>query len=240
MSKKMIAAACAVIVCASSLAPGLNAVRAETPTLIVTPAPPHTITPSSPPTETSAPSPTEIPTPTPSPAMSNPLTPLRTIPIGNLAQAVQTQPELAMIGSLGCLVLLAALLAFLVLFWRPRPRGAAPVNVPYLEHEDSGLRIYLKQDTMTLGRASNCDLKIAPKLPGADTVSPHHARLVKRELRWVVVDGLTDDEPSLNGIYVNGKRTLENYLAEDDEIAFGELKLCFRVPPTAAASGDAR
>jgi pSer/pThr/pTyr-binding forkhead associated (FHA) protein len=94
---------------------------------------------------------------------------------------------------------------------------------------------------MILGRASDCDLKIASSLPEADTVSPHHARIIKRDARWIVVDGLTDDQPSLNGIYVNGKRTLENYLDEDDELAFGALQFRFHVPPAAHSTlqGDA-
>jgi pSer/pThr/pTyr-binding forkhead associated (FHA) protein len=85
---------------------------------------------------------------------------------------------------------------------------------------------------MTLGRAPDCDLRIPEDAQGADTVSRYHARFEKRGERWAVIDGVEEGKLSTNGIYVNGKRTLENYLTDNDEIACGEVKFRFHAQPT--------
>ena len=163
-------------------------------------------------------------------------------PLSGIIGAAQQQPELAMAGAAGCLVILIALIVLVILLWLRRKQGTPPAAAPYLELESGGLRLYLTRDTLTLGRGSECDLRIAENLPGADTVSHRHARLEKRETRWVVTDGVSDDRPSTNGISVNGKRTLENYLYEGDGITFGEMKFRFHLPTTVLSSsqGDAR
>ncbi|MEW5720235.1 MAG: FHA domain-containing protein, partial [Chloroflexota bacterium] len=146
-----------------------------------------------------------------------------------ILKTAQAYPELAFIGSVGCFGALIVFLIILLALWL---RRAPPRGTPYLELENAGVRLDLTRDALTLGRGANCDLRLAENLPGVDTVSRQHARLVKRDTRWVVVDGIADDQRSTNGVFVNGKRTLENYLSEGDEIAFGELKLRFRLPTT--------
>jgi hypothetical protein len=251
MPRKLIALSSIVGVLALLLASSLSSVRAdETPEPARTPAT-HTATPKPTdkptlaPTMTILPSPTLAATPTGTPPPTEPAifmpTPT-TNPLEGIVRVAQTQPGLTIAGAAGCLVVLIALVILFILSWRRRKRGAPPLATPYLELESTGLRIYLKRDALTLGRASDCDLRIAENLPGADTVSHQHARFVKRDARWVVVDGIADDQPSTNGIYVNGKRTLENYLDEGDEIAFGELKFRFHIPTTGlpVSQGDAR
>ena len=209
----------------------------DKPTLTPTTLPTHTALPTNTPTSTSTSTPTEIPTPTPSP--------MPTLnPFEGIVRVAQTQAGLTIVGGAVCLVVLIALLGLLILFWLRGKRTAPPLALvaPFLELESTGLRLYLKRDALTLGRASDCDLRIAENLPGADTVSHQHARFVKRDARWVAVDGVADDQPSTNGVYVNGKRTLENYLSEGDEVAFGELKSRFHLPTSGItdSQGDAR
>jgi hypothetical protein len=216
MPKKVIAAGLAVGILALLLMSSLGNARADE-----TPEPTRT-----------SPTLTAMPTGTPAPTELTPSTP-----------TPETTSLLVIIGAIGCPVVLVGLLVSLfLLFWQRRQRGVPPSPMSYLELEGTGLQLYLKRDRVTLGRDFDCDLRITKNLPGADTVSRRHARFSKRDARWVVVDGVTDDHPSTNGIYVNGKRTLENYLSEGDEIAFGELKLRFHVPTTTTAisEGDAQ
>jgi hypothetical protein len=223
MPRKLIALSSIVGVLALLLASSLSSVRAdETPEPARTPAVP-----------TGTPAPTEPATFTPTPEATQ---------FEESAQTTQTPPWLVIAGTIGCpVVLVGFFVSLIVLVWLRRQRGTPSTYAPYLELESTGLRLYLKRDRLTLGRGFNCDLRIRKNLPGADTVSHHHARLVKRDARWTVIDGIADDRPSANGIYVNGKRTLENYLYEDDEVAFGELKFRFHIPMTliAVSQGDA-
>ncbi len=224
MPRKLIALSSIVGMLALLLASSLSSVRADE-----TPEPTRTLA-----TPTGTPAPTEPATFTPAP---------ETTPFEESAQTTQTPSWLVIAGAIGCPVVLVGLLVSLILLvWLRRQRSTPPTSAPYLEFEGTGLRLYLKRDRLTLGRGSDCDLRITKNLPGADTVSHHHARLVNRDARWTVVDGVADDQPAANGIYVNGKRTLENYLFEGDEIAFGELKFRFHIPTTATAvsQGDAR
>ncbi|MCI0475604.1 MAG: FHA domain-containing protein [Anaerolineales bacterium] len=162
-------------------------------------------------------------------------TPLPTLPSQNIRPTEpansqeQTIASLVMIGAVSVPILLAALLGVIVWlnFWR---KTARLDTLPYLELETTGKKFYLARDTQILGRASDCQLKIAQNLPGADTVSYHHARLLTRNARWVVLDGASDEMPSLNGVIVNGKHTLENYLNEGDVITFGEMRFRFHFP----------
>ena len=228
MPKKVIVVSSAVGILALLLMSSLSNVRADE-----TPEPTRT-----------SPTLTAMPTGTPAPTESTPSAPTpETTPFGEVEQTDQTPSSLVTAGAIACpVVLIGLLVSLFLLFWLRRQRGAPPSPMPYLELESTGLQLYLKRDRLTLGRGSDCDLRITKNLPGADTVSHHHARLVNRDARWVVVDGVADDHPSTNGIYVNGKRTLENYLSDGDEIAFGELKFRFCVPATAPVTlqGDAQ
>lgn len=110
-------------------------------------------------------------------------------------------------------------------------RRARLATLPYLELESLGKRFYLAREMQTLGRARDCHIRISANIPNADTVSYHHARILVRNGRWLVLDGASDALPSLNGITVNGKRTLANYLEPGDVITFGMLKFRFHLPP---------
>lgn len=109
-------------------------------------------------------------------------------------------------------------------------RRAHLTTLPYLELQPSGKRFYLTREIHVLGRARDCHLRIGTNIPDADTVSYHHARILKRNGRWIVLDGASNGLVSLNGIRVNGKRTIANYLEDGDVITFGALKFRFHLP----------
>lgn len=78
-----------------------------------------------------------------------------------------------------------------------------------------------------VGRDPHATICIDPSFEGWETMSPCHARLMPRNGRWLIRDGYTDDAPSENGIYVNGKRTRVNYLVDHWMIAFGQVEFRF-------------
>jgi hypothetical protein len=179
-------------------------------------------------------------TPTPAPLE----TPLPTLPpqtIRPLESPGASDPTsmLVLVGILVVPLVVVALAGVLVWWWlgRAAPREARP----YLELEATGKKFYLRHATQILGRAADCQLRVAANLPGADTVSLRHARVYARGARWVVADGEHDDLRSLNGITVNGKPTLENYLHDGDVMTFGEMKFRFHLPAAPnVSSGDSR
>lgn len=175
--------------------------------------------------------PTETPPPFPTlpPQTIRPIEPVSTL---------QTDATLVMLSAVLLPILLIALLALLGWLWL-RQRAAHPEGTPYLEHLATGKKFHLTRETQMLGRASDCQLKIAKNLAGADTLSLRHARLFQHGTRWLVADGERDELPSLNGITVNGKRTLENYLNDGDVITFGEMQFRFH-QPAPHAPGETR
>ncbi len=82
---------------------------------------------------------------------------------------------------------------------------------------------------MTLGRGDDCDFKIDDSVPGARAISRHHAHVEQRGARWVVIDGSPDGQRSTNGVYVNNKRTFENYLTDNVEIKFAGVAFRFHL-----------
>ena len=56
---------------------------------------------------------------------------------------------------------------------------------------------------VTVGRAADGDICLAG-LSDVDTVAPYHARLCWQDNSWIRVDG--SDQPSLNGVYMDGRR----------------------------------
>jgi len=125
-----------------------------------------------------------------------------------------------------------------------RARGDMPVlleasthaaNIAYLTYGDR--LFYLEGDVVTVGREPNAMIRIDDSFAEWDTVSPQHARLARYGERWMLLDGYCDDQPSENGIYVNRKRTRENYLNDQWLIGFGLVEFRFHVnhaqPPTA-------
>ncbi|MCX7681788.1 MAG: FHA domain-containing protein [Anaerolineae bacterium] len=129
----------------------------------------------------------------------------------------------------GGLMLIAAL--FLLLRPRrpkqPTPRPTKPLTPegPYLEGSTvSGqqLRFALKPEGCTIGREPSNDLVITADLPGWETVSRRHARLYAQAGRWIV-----EDLNSMNGIYVNGRRTGRNLLYDGWELRIGGVVFTF-------------
>jgi len=91
------------------------------------------------------------------------------------------------------------------------------------------LTVSLTQETTEFGRAEDCDVVLT-----ADEVSRHHARIVRREGRSLLVD-----LKSLNGTYVNRQRIVERVLAHKDEIWFGsKCRLVYREEPQGEAGKD--
>ena len=86
------------------------------------------------------------------------------------------------------------------------------------------VRLELSKARVTIGCTLDNDVVIGPPLDGWETVSPYHARVERRGSEWVLLDGLCDAEPSTNGIFVDGKRTRENYLWPGARIAFGSVE----------------
>lgn len=185
----------------------------------------------------------QSPEATPTPLLTEtplalPTLPPQTIRPLETTSAPAASATLVMLGAVLTPILVAALVLLVAWLWWRR-RAAQRASAPYLEHLASGKKFYLTRATQTLGRANDCALKIAKHLAGADTVSLRHARLFQRGARWVVADGERDELPSLNGITVNGKRTLENYLDDGAVITFGEMQFRFHLAPP-RASGAAQ
>ena len=147
-------------------------------------------------------------------------------------------------------IVLALVIVLLVLLWLWLWRGGGRKMPPtaahaYLVSSDKPDLIFpIVKDSVTIGRAKGCDIQITEKmkLPGADTLSRWHARLEKRGERWVLVDGVQPNQPSTNGVFVNGMRTRENYLREGVEIRLGQVAFTFytQLPTAQPAQGGAQ
>ncbi len=115
------------------------------------------------------------------------------------------------------------------------PALPRPTHTDYLEGVTLPHILFnLDKSLLTLGRSVDCDLSIPPHDPGAKFISRHHARLERRGERWVILDGSREGKRSTNGIYVNGKRTFENYLSDNDELTFGQSIFRFRTRSNAS------
>lgn len=93
--------------------------------------------------------------------------------------------------------------------------------MPYFMIEQPGvpiIRAPLRGSETTLGRAEDNSIILV-----ADEVSRHHAKVVARANRFLIID-----LNSLNGTYVNGQRVIERTLTDRDEIWLGsKCKLVF-------------
>jgi pSer/pThr/pTyr-binding forkhead associated (FHA) protein len=147
-------------------------------------------------------------------------------------------------------IVLALVIVLLVLLWLWLWRGGGRKMPPTAAHaylvssEAPNVIFPIVKDSVTIGRAKGCDIQITEKmkLPGADTLSRWHARLEKRGERWVLIDGVKPNQPSTNGVFVNGMRTRENYLREGVEIRLGQVAFTFytQLPTAQPAQGGAR
>ena len=113
-------------------------------------------------------------------------------------------------------------------------REAVDVPGRYLIFHDAGdVRcVAMPGDSMRIGRSLSADLRFEDP-----TVSRRHAVLVTES------DGIRLlDDRSLNGVFVNGQRTVSRVLADGDEIVIGRYRLRFAdlsALPTDAAGAAA-
>jgi hypothetical protein len=135
-----------------------------------------------------------------------------------------------------CLIPLL-ILGLLLIPWilrrkKPRPVPTPPPPTPTGPHlesvgtPDGPRRFNLKPEGTTIGRApdlSSNDLTITQDFPRWETVSHRHARIYQRDDRWIV-----EDNNSMNGIYVNGRRTGRNLLRDGCQLNIGGVEFVFR------------
>jgi adenylate cyclase len=108
---------------------------------------------------------------------------------------------------------------------------ASEAPVPFLDIEDSGVgqrSVPLDREIIRLGRRRDNDIQILET-----HVSKHHADIVRRGSRFVIVDA-----GSKAGVFVNGAPVNERALADGDVITLGNTpipRLVFRSSGSAAA-----
>ena len=142
--------------------------------------------------------------------------------------------------ALGAAAVLIVVLV-VVLLRRRRPAPAPPPveqpeSIAFLERisDGEGPRIYsIYKPVVAIGRGPDSDLRIAPDVPGAQSVSRRHAQIRREDLDFIV-----EDLGSQNGIRVNGLITHRNLLRDGYHVAFGSVEFVFRLPesPDAARS----
>ena len=68
----------------------------------------------------------------------------------------------------------------------------------YLEHVTTGRRVFLRAGENTIGRHSSC----SPSLPGYMFLSRHHAKLIVRNGRIVVLEQMN----AVNGVFIGNRQ----------------------------------
>lgn len=200
------------------------------PTDTPSPSPlPPTATPTEiPPTDTPTQEPTPTATETPTASPPTPTAPPPTAtPFDPIASLLEHK---TLVGG-GCLLLLLLIFIFtlLLLIGRKRKRRLGtvppPPAGPYLENigiTGDPRRFDLGPDGATIGRAEENSLVITQNFDGWETVSRQHARIYEHGKRWIV-----EDAGSMNGVYVNGKRTGRNLLRDGWRIGIGSVEFTF-------------
>ena len=89
--------------------------------------------------------------------------------------------------------------------------GEACLVLIYPPGADMGRRFELIQDSIVLGRGSDCDIQI-----DRDSVSRKHARIFRLSNRWMV-----EDLGSTNGSYVNDAPVKRSQLRDSDFVKIG-------------------
>jgi hypothetical protein len=217
-----------------------------TPTPTATSTPTPTQTPTATPTLTSTPTPTPTPTQTPT-ATSTPTATYTPTPIPTPTPTPSTFKRVItfvsgnrLVVAVICLIPLL-ILGLLLILWalrrkRPTPLPPSPPPAPtgpYLESvgiPGGPRRFDLRPDGITIGRATENDLVITQDFPAWETVSRHHARVYQQAGRWII-----EDLSSMNGIYVNEKRTGRNLLHDGWQLGIGGVEFVFR-----AGTGEAQ
>ncbi len=99
--------------------------------------------------------------------------------------------------------------------------------LPQREHflmieDDKGRQeVILNGAIYSVGRAPECDLRLRSQF-----VSRHHATLLRRlkidgSSYYQIVDGDNKGKNSVNGLLINGRKSLEHDLQHGDEVIFG-------------------
>ena len=104
----------------------------------------------------------------------------------------------------------------------PPPPPPITISLEFDVESGERLRFTLDKALLTIGRAADNDIVLAPPIRNADTVSQHHARLSRNQDDYIV-----RDLGSKNGLAVNGRQTIENLLQEGDRLQFGEAEAIF-------------
>jgi hypothetical protein len=222
--------------------PTIIPVPTDTPTPPTPPTPTPTQTPTSTLTPTSipTPTPTHTPTATPIPTSTPTATPTPS-PVDKAIALLSENWPLAIVVCLIPLLILAVILIILIgrRIRRP-PTPAPPVpppppvpTGPYLKSVGTPggpRRFDLNPEGVTIGRAPENSLVITQDFPGWDTTSRHHARIYEQADRWIV-----EDLSSMNGVYVNGRRTGRNMLHDGWRLSIGGVEFVFH-----AGTGEAQ
>jgi hypothetical protein len=227
----------------ASLVPTVTTTPSPTPTLTVIsiptttlrPAPTQTASPAPPLIETNTPTlaPTQTPIPAPTPTVAP--TPTRS-PINRVITFLSANRTLAGLICLIPLCILALLLIILAMRRKtpapipsPPPTPAIPPTLsagPYLESIRTAggpRRFGLRPEGVIIGRDQETDLTITQDFPRWETVSKYHARIYQLAGRWIV-----EDIDSMNGVYVNGRRTGRNLLQDGWQLDIGGVGFVFR------------
>jgi hypothetical protein len=133
---------------------------------------------------------------------------------------------LGLIGA-GVVVALLLIVAGSLYMAQRRARPRLPVisprdQVPSLVSVEPPGRVFaLAQSPATIGRDKKLTVTIDNSFPHVETVSRQHARIERHGDRYVLVDGVKLGQASANGVFVNGRRTSQNFLKDGDRIGFG-------------------
>ena len=107
----------------------------------------------------------------------------------------------------------------------PGQAGGAPGQAGGAPGQAGGAPgIRLTAEGLTIGRALDNGLVLDATVPGADTVSRHHARIVYVDGTWIV-----EDLGSQNGVYVMGRRTGRNQLQDGWSLSIGGVPFIFHL-----------
>ncbi|MFQ6100548.1 MAG: FHA domain-containing protein [Anaerolineae bacterium] len=212
-----------------------------TPTQEPTPLPTSTNSPTPAPsptqTSTSTPAPTNTPTPTPThvptaTAMPTP-TPTATPTPSPVDTAITLLSQNWPLAAVICVTPLL-ILGLLLILWtlrrkpRPAPPPPPPPTVPAGPRLESvgtpggPRRFDISPQGITIGRAPENGLVITQAFPGWETTSRQHARIYEQAGRWIV-----EDLNSMNGVYVNGRRTGRNVLRDGWRLGIGGVEFVF-------------
>lgn len=219
-----------------------------TPLPTQTPTPLPTDVPTQPPTDTATPTSTPTPTPTSTPTATLVPSPTPTqvspFPIDFEAIRAMFGDNWPLVAG-GCVVLGLFVLAILLValaFRRKKPRpgpgpGPGPKAPPPLSPEAAPeaylesvgttggpRRFALKPGGISIGRAPDNEVVITQEFPGWDTISRNHARVYQQAGHWII-----QDLGSMNGVWVNGKRTGLNLLQDGWQLQIGGVEFVFHV-----------